>query len=86
MTLSGQTSTVLGGANQVIRYQVVYVDDVDLPPDQDWAIVETGAETFLFVKESRVGPLLLSRAWRSWQRLDRRRERADCLAPAGVVR
>lgn len=59
-----QRGKVLG---KVIRYEVVYVGDDDLPGAQPWAIVRTGAETFLFVKESVVDAETLTRIWCSWQ-------------------
>lgn len=68
-----------------MRYQVVYVDDGDLPTSHDWAIVRTPSETFLFLRRDAVSEGLLSRIWRSWQRLDGSRERREGLTSAGVV-
>lgn len=68
------------------RYEVVYVGDDDLPANQEWAIVETGAETFLFIKESEVSSELLTRIWRSWQCMDGSGEGRERVAAARVLR
>lgn len=69
----------------MIRYEVVFVGDDDLPTTQDWAIVRTRNETYLFIKESRVTAAVLTRVWGCWQRVDGSGERRERLASSGVV-
>lgn len=69
-----------------MRYRVVYVEDADLPASQDWAIVRTPSETFLFVREAAISEALLSRIWRCWQGLDGGGVVRQSFTPAGVVR
>lgn len=68
-----------------MRYEVVYVTDQDLPANQQWAIVRTSTEVFLFMKESAVSADLLTHIWRSWQRMDGSSELRNRLATPRVL-
>jgi hypothetical protein len=55
-----------------VPYEVKFIEDDDLPPAVDWAIVTNGRTNRFFVKRSRLSPGLLAEAWAAWA--ERRQE------------
>lgn len=50
-------------------YRVSFVDDVEMPDDKDWLIVEVDDEVYCVVRESRLCPAVLEEAWAGYRRL-----------------
>lgn len=48
-------------------YAVVFVGEDELPCDHDWALIRTGSDVVLVVKESRVTPCVLEEAWTAFR-------------------
>lgn len=50
-----------------IRHAVKFINDDQLPPDQDWALLECDGDTFVFIKRSRVTECVLEDAWSAYR-------------------
>lgn len=50
-------------------YKVSFAEDVEMPDDKDWLIVEVGDEVHCIVRESMICPRVLEEAWAGYRRL-----------------
>lgn len=51
-----------------MEFQIVFVEDWELPGAHDWALVRTSREACFFIKESRVDPNLLLECWAAYRK------------------
>lgn len=45
------------------QYVVTFISDEELPPEQDFALLEVDGDVYLAIKQSRVAPCVLEEAW-----------------------
>jgi hypothetical protein len=46
-----------------MEYEVVFVQDDELPEGKDWALLRAGSVIYAFIKASRLTADVLSEAW-----------------------
>lgn len=52
------------------HYRIAFVDETDLPPDQDFVFMECQGDMWLAVKATRVTPKVLEDAWETYRETD----------------
>lgn len=49
------------------RYAVKFIKDDQLPPEQDWALLECDGDTYVVIKESRILECVLEDVWAAYR-------------------